>query len=161
MLSIVDINCDSSIPRKQKLIEFLKWIVSNFRKSLVAIIYAIVLFGNQPIRRMMKFKKSQNAEVKRHSVGNMTWDLYFMKQFFKNWTEKEKNEEYLFASDDRALCKLLRVAIDVQKADNFSPIKDMINHIEYEEVTKLRDSNCDTSKRVYNSPEWGENIGLN
>jgi hypothetical protein len=47
------------------------------------------------------------------------------------------------------------VAIDVQKADNFSPIKDMINHIEYGEVTKLRDSNCDTSKRVYNSPEWG------
>jgi uncharacterized protein YaaN involved in tellurite resistance len=90
MLSIVDINCDSSIPRKQKLIEFLKWIVSNFRKSLVAIIYAIVLFGNQPIRGMMKFKKSQNAEVKHHSVGNMTWDFYFMKQFFKNWTEKEK-----------------------------------------------------------------------
>lgn len=155
MLSIIDINCNSSIPRKQKLIVFLKWMVSKFRMSLVAIIYAIVLFGDQPIKRMMKFKKSLNAEDKRHSVSNMTWDLYIMKQFFINWTEKEQNEEYLFASDDKAFCKLLRSAINVQKAENFSPIKHLMNHTEYEEVTKLLDVNCDTSGRVYNSQEWG------
>lgn len=154
MLSIVDIN-NSSIPQRQKLSVFLEWMVEKFRMSLVATVYAIVLFGDQPIKRMMKFKKSLNIENKRHSVSNMTWDLYIMTQFFRNWTEKDENEEYLFASDDGAFCKLLRLAINVQKSQDFSPIKHLMNQSEYKGAIELLDLDNNTSERMYKSQEWG------
>lgn len=155
MLSIVEINNNNSIPKREKLIIFLDWVVKKFRMSLVAITYAVVLFGNQPIKRMMKFQKSLNPEEKRKAVSNMTWDLYIMYRFFRTWTEKGKNEEYFFASADLAFCKLLKAAINVQKSQSFEPIRHLMNHTEYESASALLNVNRNTPGRAYNSNEWG------
>lgn len=155
MLSIVEINTDTSIPRREKLGVFSDWIIYKFRRSLVVFVYAVVLFCEFPIKRMMKFKSNSSPEEKRLSVTNMTWDLYMMSQFFKKWTEKDKNEEFLYASDDNAFCSLLRDSIQVQKEQGLAPIKHYMNESEYELAMKILNVNDDIPGRAYTSDDWG------
>ncbi len=160
MLSIIDIKTDKSIPNDLKFQTFLDWSVHDFRMSLVAIIYAVVLFGRYPIKRMMKFKGSQNKEQKQKALHNMTWDLYLMKQFFHKWTSKEDEQEYFFASDDKAFCSLLREAIEVQKHESFEPIKSHLNKSGYDSAMELFNLDLKKVDRMYNSPEWGADYRL-
>jgi hypothetical protein len=155
MLSIIDININTSIPRREKLGVFSDWMIYMFRRSLVAFVYAVVLFCGHPIKRMMKFKPTSSPDHKRKSVENMTWDLYIMSQFFKMWTEKNKNDEFLYASDDNAFCSLLRNAIQVQKEQGLAPIKHYMNESEYESAVKLLSANEKDRGRAYTSTEWG------
>ncbi len=155
MLSVVDINTNTSIPRREKLGVFSDWTIYKFRRSLVAFVYAVVLFCEFPIKRMMKFKPNSSPDEKRQSVTNMTWDLYIMSQFFKKWTKKHKNEEFLYASDDNAFCSLLRDAIQVQKEQGLAPIRHYMNESEYESAMKLLNVNDDIPGRAYTSDEWG------
>ena len=155
MLSIVDIKHDISIPENKKLPTFLNWLIREFRRSLVAIVYAIVLFGKNPIKRMMKYKTTQNKNERRNALWNMTWDLYLMTQFFKKWTEKNENEEFLFASDDIAFCKLIRSAIDIQRHNNFDPINSHLTDSVYKEAQKFLETDLNNVERVYQSEAWG------
>lgn len=155
VLSITDINMNDSIPRNRKLDVFIDWVISEFRMSLVAIVYAIVLFGKRPIKRMMKYSKSHAIEKRRQSISNMTWDLYIMNQFFRRWTRKSENEEFLFASDDKAFGSLLRAAIEIQKTDNFEPIKSFLSPLEYSSAVRILEVDRTSESRAYNSEEWG------
>ncbi len=83
ILSIVDIKHDNSIPADKKLSAFLDWVICDFRKSLVATIYALVLFGKRPIKRMMKYKSSQDRNERRSALWNMTWDLIYYEPVFQ------------------------------------------------------------------------------
>lgn len=154
MLSIIDINHSPDIPRREKIKTFSDWMIYEFRRSLVAFVYAVVLFGNRPIKRMMKYKQNQSPEDKRRAVSNMTWDLYVMNQFFKKWTEKGNNEEFLYASDDYAFCVMLREAVQVQIKQNLEPIAHYMQRDEYEACQSLLGETLDTSDRVYESKEW-------
>ena len=155
MLSIIDINNNSSIPRRKKLEEFSNWMIFEFKRSLVPFIYAVVLFGNHPIKRMMKYKHSQTPQEKRRAVSNMTWDLYIMTEFFRKWTKKEKNEEFLYASDDNAFCSLLRDSVQVQIKQDLQPIKHYMNESEYDSSKRLLGETLEISGRSYDSEHWG------
>lgn len=154
VLVITDIKMDSSIPRNRKLDVFIDWVISEFRMSLVAIVYAIVLFGKSPIKRMMKYSKSHTTRKRRWAISNMTWDLYIMNQFFRRWTGKSDNEEFMFASDDKAFCSLLRAAIEIKKHEDFEPIKSFLSPLEYSYAKKILEADRTSKSRVYNSDEW-------
>ncbi len=155
MLSIVDIKHDNSIPADKKLSAFLDWVIRDFRKSLVTTIYALVLFGKRPIKRMMKYKSSQDRNERRSALWNMTWDLYIMNQFFRKWTENNNKQEFLFASDDNAFCELLRLAIDVQKHENFTPLNSYLTDSGYIEAKKFLETDVNDIERMYWSETWG------
>lgn len=154
MLSIIDINNNPDIPRRKKIKAFSDWMIYDFRRSLVAFIYAVVLFGDRPIKRMMKYKQNQSPESRRKAVSNMTWDLYIINQFFRKWTKKGENEEFLYASDDSAFCVLLREAIQVQIKQSLEPIMHYMNRGEYELSQSLLGENLNIPGRVYGSNEW-------
>jgi len=155
ILSIIDINNNNEIPRRKKIEAFSDWMIYKFRRSLVAFVYAVVLFGDHPIKRMMKYKKNKSPEERRRAVCNMTWDLYIMNQFFRKWTKKDDNEEFLYASDDSAFCLLLREAVQVQIKQSLEPIKHYMNQDEYEVSRKLLGENLEIPGRAYDSNEWG------
>ncbi|KFX71665.1 hypothetical protein TMS3_0107000 [Pseudomonas taeanensis MS-3] len=146
----------SNTPRHKKLEEFVKWTILKFRKSLVAITYAAVLFSNRPLKRMMKYKFSHSKVEKKNHITNMTWDLYIMDQYFKSWIKKDTSE-FLFASADKAFCNLLRLAVNIQKTQNLDPLKEYLPDDNWEKLNQsLNQSNIDTTpNRAYNSEHWG------
>jgi hypothetical protein len=154
MLSIVNIKYDDSIPANNKLPTFLDWTIRKFRKSLVATIYAMVLFGKKPIKKMMKFKTAQNTDERRRALWNMTWDLYIMNQFFRKWTGKTEKDEYIFASADNAFCQLLRSSIDVQKQESFDPLISNLTESEYKIAQRFLETDMNNVERVYLSESW-------
>ena len=154
LLSIVDIKFDNAIPASKKLPKFLEWLICKFRMSLVVTIYAMVLFGKNPLKRMMKYDPKQNIEARKRALWNMTWDLYFMNRFFRKWVEKEDSEEFFFASDDKVFCELLRSAIKVQQVCNFSPLAPYLSKsgsAVAENFLNLDESSVD---RVYKTEQW-------
>lgn len=56
--------------------------------SFVMIVYAAVYFGNSPLRRMMKYKKSDTIDNRKSAITNMTWDLYLLDKFLKIGKQK-------------------------------------------------------------------------
>ncbi len=78
-----------------------------------------------------------------------------MNQFFRKWTENNKKQEFLFASDDNAFCELLRLAIDVQKHENFTPLNSYLTESGYIEAKKFLDTDVNNVERVYWSETWG------
>jgi hypothetical protein len=120
MLKIINIKYDNSITPNNKLKEFLNWLVKEFRMSVPGIVYALVLFGLKPIRRMMKYKPDDAREDKKKNVNNMTWDLFIIRHFFKKWEVKKDGEEFIFASDDNAFGNVLNLAINIYKEQNFN-----------------------------------------
>ncbi len=154
MLAIIDVKYDSTINADKKLERFLYWLIREFRLSLVSVVYAVVLFGRNPIKRMMKYKPNENYISRRKSVCNMTWDLYIMDQFFKKWTSKDVSYEYMFASDDKAFCKLLRTAIDIQKSGSLSPLSRHLNGNLFERVTNIIEHEIHVIDRAYKNDDW-------
>jgi len=155
VLSIIDLYINSSIPQRDKISAFCDWMIFKYRRSLVAFIYAVVLFGNYPIRKMMKYKNNQSPEDKRKAASNMTWDLYILNQYFRRWTKKDKDEEFLYASNDTVFNLLLREAIKVQISHSTVPLKKYMNQVEYQASQQLVGEDLDIPGRAYNSEQWG------
>ena len=155
MLSMININIDESITPDKKLETFLNWLISDLIMSLVIAVYAIVFFGKKPIRGMMKFNKSRDPQERRKAVCNMTWDLYMMDQFFKKLKDKTPQEEFLFASDDKAFLELLSLAIKVQKKFNFEPLNPYLTDAGYAVVQDYFYNDGESEERVCKSQRWG------
>ena len=155
LLSIVDIKFDKAVPANKKLPKFLEWLISKFRMSLVGTIYAMVLFGKKPLKRMMKYDPKQSIEGRKSALWNMTWDLYIMNQFFRKWVGKEDADEFFFASDDKAFCELLRSAIKVQQVGDFSPLTQYLSKSGYEVAEDFLKLDESSVERVYKTKEWG------
>lgn len=154
LLSIVDIKFDDTISARNKLSSFLEWLIREFRMSLVGTIYAMVLFGKKPLKRMMKYTSNLDINERKSALWNMTWDLYIMSQFFKKWIGKNEEEEFFFASDDKAFCELLRSAISVQKIGSFSPLIPYLSKAGYEVAERFLSLDESSMKRVYQTDEW-------
>ncbi|PWW34576.1 hypothetical protein DFO83_111103 [Idiomarina loihiensis] len=154
LLSIVDIKFDNNIPANKKLLKFLEWLICKFRMSLVGTIYAIVLFGKKPLKRMMKYDPKTNVEARKSALWNMTWDLYIMNQFFRKWVRKGDTDEFFFASDDKAFCELLRSAIKVQQVGDFSPLTPYLSKSGYEIAENFLNLDESSVERVYKTEQW-------
>lgn len=155
MLSIVDIKFDTSIPADKKLSKFLEWLICKFRMSLVGTIYAMVLFGKKPLKRMMKYDPQHSSNGKKNALWNMTWDLYIMRQYFRRWVGKDDADEFIFASDDKAFCELLRSAIKIQQIGDFSPLTPYLTKSGYESAESFLNLDESCVSRVYETDEWG------
>lgn len=155
LLSIVDIKFNNAIPANKKLPKFLEWLICKFRMSLVGTIYAMVLFGKKPLKRMMKYDPKQSFEERKSALWNMTWDLYIMNQFFRKWVGKDDTDEFIFASDDKAFCELLRSAIKVQQVGDFSPLAPYLSKSGYEVAENYLNLDESSVERVYKTDQWG------
>ncbi len=154
ILFIVHTSLDEEMTRKDKLKFVIEWMITDFRLSLVCIIYAIVFFSNKPIKRMMKFKRANITTQKCRALSNMAWDLYSLNMYFKKWTEKDSSNEFLYASDDNAFRKLLRLSIDVQLSGNLEPLGDYVDSSDLKYLDKITSSPSEDFERVFNSEEY-------
>lgn len=154
VLAIIRAHIDKSVPASQKLVFFIDWIIKNFRLSLPGVMYAVRLFGKQPLGKMMKYKVGENGHQKRSAAFNMTWDLYLMSRFFKYWTEKDASCETIFVSDDKALQSVLRLSIDVQRAGGLEPIAQHLDSRVFASVHDLLQNSGSRVDRIYGTNRW-------
>ena len=103
---------------------------------------------------MMKFKTASSIDSKAQAIKNMTWDLYLMNNFLERWQNKNDNDEYIFASDDKAFSSLLRTTIDIQTASSLKPLKSLLNETDYISASKTLTPDKHSEKRIYQSTEW-------
>ena len=140
--------------------EFFQWCYDTYRFSISASIFAVILFGNSPIRNMMKFKKNKTKLEKIGALENMTWDLYIMSKFFRSWVEPDYvNKEYLLASDDKPFTEIIRTVIKIQSNFDslFSYLSSQISGETIKflaNIERMRQLNTDFIGRVYGSEKW-------
>lgn len=101
-------------PNEEKVSKFLEWCHKDFIYSLVAICFAIRLMGCRSQEKLMKYKPTLTLRQKKGALVNMTWDLFLVDKFFEDWVRKEKNREFIYASNDRPLREVLEMAISIQ-----------------------------------------------
>ena len=154
VLKLVYYNFQNS-SQTEKLTHFMEWLVKDFRLSLVSIVYAIFLFSSKRLKNMVKFKNNGGKDVKLKQLYNMTWDLFFMNNFFRLLTRDESDVEILIASDDKIIKHVLRAAIDVQNEESLEKLKTYLPRREHEIVDVVVGIVENTNNRAYESPEWG------
>jgi hypothetical protein len=139
-----------------KLKKFIEWSISDYRLSLVAVVYASILFSEFPLKKMMKYKKTDTKERKNNAISNMTWDLYIMSEYFTRWVgKKDLTKEYLFASNDKAFKELLKKSIEIQNSGSFIPIKGKLNSSCFEYLEIFINQDNSKKERVYGTSMWG------
>lgn len=107
--------------------KLIDWMQNIFQYSIVCIVYAIILFSHDKLKRMMKYKSSHTKEKKIQDLRNMTWDLFIMDYYFKRCINKPDNKEFLLISADSVLKKLLRVTIKIYFTGTYSTLKEYLN----------------------------------
>jgi len=131
---------------EEKINHFLQWCIDDFLTSLIATSFTINLMGKKPLPKLMKYDPKQNKEKKKRALINMTWDLFFLGSFFQSWKGKEKNKEFLYASNDKSLKETLSIAKTIQLEENFNQLT---NYISSSLVAKLNNLNI-TAKETKN-----------
>jgi len=84
----------------------------------------------------------------------MTWDLFFMNYFFRNWVEKKDAEEFLVATDDKLVKEVLEKAIFIQINEDIKAINKYLRPNEKEIIEAILDIISNTQNRAYNSDGW-------
>ena len=153
MLAIISIS-RKRIKPKEKLIKFKKWMLKEFRQSLIGFVYAAIFFSQKPLKRMMKFKFEDLSQSRKQQIFNMTWDLYIMNSFFRKWTAKDHTTEYLYASDDKAFRGLLRLAIEIQLKNNLEPLKSKVSTKDYDNIMVADKLEVTKNERIFKSNQW-------
>ncbi|ATB69212.1 hypothetical protein FA592_11700 [Sulfurospirillum diekertiae] len=138
----------------EKLKKFKYWMLKDFRQSLVCFVYAIIFFSKTPLKKMMKYKATNLPEQKKQQIFNMTWDLYIMNSFIRNWIPKQKTKEFIYATDDKAFKKLLNIATQIQILGDYTPFKETLHKADYENLIKIWDITIPDSERIYQSEKW-------
>ena len=128
--------------------------VVEFRLSLVGITFAAIYFSDKPMKRMMKYKMSDEPCSKQRSAFNMTWDLYNLSRYFRMWTERVPGQEGIFASGDKVLNAVLRRSIKVQQNGCLDCFKDFLPQDIVSYMEKITFQPGEHFNRVYNSPDW-------
>lgn len=153
VLNLVDINYQN-INRDSKINNFFNWMVKEFRLSLVSIVYAIFLFSSGRMKQMIKFKTNDDRDKKIRQLRNMTWDLYFMNQYFRVWQNKAEKEDFIFASYDSIVKKIIRAAILIQKSNSLITLKEHLHPNEEKYLNDIETLITSTDKRVFDSNMW-------
>lgn len=154
VLGLVSVHLDESLTGSCKLEHFMDWMIREFRLSLPIVVYAVRFFGKIRLRGMMKYKLSQSAAERKRAVDNMTWDLFLVDRYLKNWTNPDKAREEILFSQDRVVKELLRTAINVQYAEAIDPFCLYLNESQYLRCKELLDSASSRGDRIYLGRDW-------
>ncbi|NOQ27159.1 MAG: hypothetical protein GQ564_17500 [Bacteroidales bacterium] len=103
---------------------------------------------------MMKYKSSATPEKKQKQINNMTWDLYFMIQYYRRLQNKGINEEHLLASNDNVVRFLMKSVIDVNNSADMNIVKKYLLPKDYELLEIYTKTFCRTDKRCYQGESW-------
>jgi len=153
ILKLIQIKCYTHTSNQEKLRQFLIWCMDIFRFSLVATVYAVILFGRSPSRKMMKFRLGDSLGEKRAAASNMTWDLFLSSKFFEKWVTKGR-VEYIFASDDRAFRDVMTLAIKLQQKENFAVLREQISEEMIGCLKAIHSCRHERAARAYMSESW-------
>ncbi len=151
---IVYISLHTNKKREEKLKNVIEWMITDFRLSLVCITYASVFFSKKPIKRMMKYKHTDTALIRKQALYNMTWDLYAMNKYFQDWTKRKGEQECLYASDDKAFRHLLRSAVDIQNSGSLEPLLCYLDESELKYINKITKDPSEFPERIYRKENW-------
>ena len=143
-----------NLSKLDKLTKVVEWMVVEFRLSLVGITFAAIYFSDKPMKRMMKYKMSDEPCSKQRSAFNMTWDLYNLSRYFRMWTERVPGQEGIFASCDKVFNAVLRRSIKVQQNGCLDCFKDFLPQDIVSYMEKITFQPGEHFNRVYNSPDW-------
>jgi hypothetical protein len=154
ILGAVSVYLDDNLAAPSKFDHFLDWMIRNFRLSLPVIIYSVRLFGRSHLRGMMKLKASQSAPERKCALVNMTWDLYLIDRYLKNWINPEKEREEILFSQDKVVKELLRTAISVQYAESTAPLSRYLSESQDLRCKDLLDIANYKQGRVYPGKDW-------
>ena len=86
----------------------------------------------------------------------MTWDLYYMRQYFERWVNRPTGAETVFLTNDKAFARILRLSIDVQKAHSLQPLERYISGLDQQLFSNVLHPNNYPHHRVYKSERWGQ-----
>ncbi len=153
LLKMISVNF-TDFRREEKINKFIKWLVKEFKLSLICIIFSVILFSSKRIKKMVKFKLSSTRDEKIDQLYNMTWDLFFMNHYFRKLTKCEADNQFMVASDDKIIKTILRTALNVQNMGSLSHLKNFLpksDHILVDNVEKILNG---TTERIYNSSDW-------
>jgi hypothetical protein len=145
---------DGNVQPANKFEYYLNWMIREFRLSLACIVYAIRLFGRMPLPKMMKYSESLSPSDRRKALCNMTWDLFLVNQYLKNWADPRKTREEVFFTQDKVVKELLRMAISVQYAEGVEPLLRYLRVSEALRCRELIDSANSRDGRVYRTSVW-------
>jgi len=139
---------------KEKLKQFISWMVADFRLSLVSIVYAIFLFSSIRKKKMIKFKREDSILIRQQQLNNMTWDLFFANNFFRKWIGKDASKEFLVATDDKLIQEILGKAIIIQNEQNVDALEKYLHQNERHIFEVILHTINNTTNRTYNSDKW-------
>jgi hypothetical protein len=154
VLFITYTSLDTNKTRSEKLKQVIQWMITDFRMSLVCITYAVVYFSKRPIKKMMKYKHSEEPLKRKSALYNMTWDLYALNKYFQDWTKRDRNKECLYASDDKAFKHLLKISVDIQNVGSLEPLRDYLEGTDLDYIDKIIKNPNQFFDRVYNGEHW-------
>jgi hypothetical protein len=154
ILGAVSVYLDDSLAAKHKFDRYLDWMITDFRLSLPILVYAVRLFGKISLRGMMKFKLSQSTPERKRALVNMTWDLFLVDRYLKNWVDPKKKREEILFSQDIVVKELLRTAISVQYAEGIDPFFNYLRESQYLRCKELLNSASFREDRVYLGKAW-------
>lgn len=156
VLKIVQIKFFETSSNQAKLERFISWCFSDFRLSIVAIVYSAIFFGKTPTKKMMKFSPLADKAEKRKAVENMTWDFFNASRYFELWVSNAKSE-YIFASDDLAFKEVLRQSILAQNpGTGFANLKEHITETSIKYLNAIEGRRATEKNRMYQSEIWSQ-----
>lgn len=157
ILFITYTSLEKNKTRAEKLKHVIEWMIKYFRMSLVGITYAVVFFSKRPIRKMMKYKHSEEPLKRKKALYNMTWDLYAMNKYFQDWTKREDDKECLYASDDKAFNYLLKISVAIQNSHTIEPLREYLEGDDLDYIDKITKNPNQYFDRVYDGEHWTPN----
>jgi len=85
---------------------------------------------------------------------DMTWDLFLVNQYLKNWVDPKKTREEVLFTQDKVVKELLRMAISVQYAEDVEPLLKYLRVSEALRCREMVDSANSRYGRVYRTSVW-------
>jgi len=143
-----------NLSRLDKLKKVVEWMITEFRLSLVGITFAAIYFGDKPMKRMMKYKVSDDPYAKQQKAFNMTWDIYNLNRYFRMWTKRRPEQQGMFASGDKVFNAVLKKSIIVQQSGCLDCFKDFLPHDIVCYLEKIVSKPSEHFHRFYDSPSW-------
>lgn len=157
VLKITTIYQDHTLNQEDKLLEFIDWCHKEFGYSLVALSFLMALVGKQPTPKLMKYNASANSIKKKKSLWNMTWDLFILDKFFEYWVKKPSANEFIYASNDGPLKRVLELAISIQVNESCNNLSSFIPDAVIEQINKIQgiiDEQNDHSRKLFCAPDF-------
>ncbi|WP_269240383.1 hypothetical protein [Flavobacterium limnophilum] len=134
ILKITELNLLENISNIKKFEIFMNWQHSEFRFSMIGSIYSIIMFSSIRTKGMMKYKPTATFEEKRNQIDNMTWDFYFMINYYERLKKKTLEEEILTATDDKVIKFMFKILVDVNNSGKIETLSKYLKKQDFEMI---------------------------